>query len=102
MIISSYSDAVIDGDLTPKQYYEQFKTITPELGKSYYQHKGTWQEFIFTIIFVDEKIALGKAKNPFSNGSGYYYTVFISSGVMAGWKDKDSRPSYRLTEEVAA
>lgn len=93
----SYSD--IHENCTWKEYIDQFNPIKLELGKTYVQNKGKWDEHHFQIVFVDEKIAVGievySAIGEFAIGG---YTMFY---VDNGFKYNDAqRPSYRLTEEV--
>ena len=87
---------IYDGVCTSKQYADQFLSVIPEVGKTYLQNPGKWDEKEYTIVFADDKIAIGVAKDTFIKGTTDY-TLFYSSGIYAGWKYQDTaRPSYRL------
>lgn len=88
---------VYDGEKTYEEYYAQFKTAKPELGEKYVQHPNTWQERFYEIIFMDDKIAVGKSTNPFNNKS-IEYELFYSTGYRAGWRYCDIRKDYRLQD----
>jgi len=97
MVKYNYSD-ISDGVCTAKQYTDQFTSVIPEVGKTYVQNPGQWNEHKFTILFVDDKIALGISKDSIMKGT-IEYTMFYSCGAFAGWKyDDTARPSYRLQE----
>lgn len=91
----SYSD-YLDCVCTREQYYKQFNPIGLEINKLYVQHRGDWQESIYKIIFLDDKIAVGlkvKSKVRLSVGE---YCLFESK---TGFKYNDPRTSsYKLEE----
>jgi len=91
----SHSDA-IDGICTFAQYYEQFETETPNLGGIYLMHPGDWMESTIEIVFVDDKIAVGREIASKIKDTGYNYYMFHARGVMAGWRYQDTRPQFRL------
>lgn len=77
-------------------YKEQWDSEKPELGKVYacdadiVFRKWKWTEFI--IVFIDEKVALGKSIKPDYFGSREYRLF----NVKDGFKYQDDRPFYRL------
>jgi len=91
------TDLVYDGEKTWDEYYAQFPSVTPELGKTYVVHPNTWQEIFYEIIFIDDNIAVGKGRNPFDT-TLTEYAMYYASGPRPGWKYKDCRPPYRLQE----
>lgn len=86
---------VYNGNKTWAEYYAQFPSVIPELGKKYVQHPNDWQQMIWEIIFVDDKIAVGRAINPFDT-QVTEHSLFTVKGPRAGWRSCDSRSSYRL------
>lgn len=96
---------IVEGLCTSKQYYGQFDTARElEVGKQYVNNKGTWQETCYTIVFIGHGVALGVetvsgvvGKCKYGIGSGSR-ELFISDGLMAGWKLNNSNPCYRLRE----
>lgn len=91
------SSAVYDGLKTWPEYYAQFETAKPELGRWYVCHPGSWQECFYKIVFIDSNIALGAGPNPFGKGETNY-SMFCAKGNRIGWRDCDSRPEYRLRD----
>ena len=92
-IISSYFEATETGGMSHEEYYRQFGPIELELGKSYVQHPGTWQERIFKIVFVGHGVAVGVSEK---SNLGTQKQLFTAEGLASGWKHHDNRPSYRL------
>lgn len=93
----SYSD--IYNECTFKQYIDQYNPIKLELGKSYIQSKDTWHEKHYVILFIDDKIAIGKSiYNKIGDKFIGDYDLFYLDN---GFKYNDTvRPCYRLTEEI--
>jgi hypothetical protein len=94
-------DHFYDNGLPLSQYYAQFETVKSlEVGKTYYQHAGTFW-IHYKIIFIGEGVALGvevaNGNNNFSLGGKM---LFHSEGLKLGWKYGDSRSVYRLRKEV--
>ena len=93
----SYSD--IHNGCTFKQFIDQYDPIKIEIGKTYIQSKGTWHEKHFVILFIDDKISVGKCVyNKIGKKFVGEYDFFY---VDNGFKYNDIvRPSYRLSEVI--
>jgi hypothetical protein len=88
---------VYDGEFTWAEYYAQFETAKPELGKTYVVQKGSWAQSFYKIVFMNDQVALGVRENPFDK-TIIEYCLFNGSGLNVGWKYQDPRPEYRLQE----
>jgi hypothetical protein len=89
---TDYNDLDEDGDPIEKE----IEGIELELNKIYVQNQSEWNETHFLIIFIDDKIALGKSilsKVVLSIGD---YAIFNKNN---GTK-YNSQLGYRLTREV--
>ncbi len=89
----SYND-YLDGICTHKEYAAQFNPIKPELGKTYVQRKGQWNEFHYLVVYLDEKVALCKAVKGLFIGD---YELFYANN---GFRKNDTHAGNRLMEEV--
>lgn len=95
MIIQSFHEYVENGG-TAKGYYDQFVTVKPEIGKVYINNADNWMALEFLITYMDDVIALGVC---LTENTSIKRELFHSSGLRAGWKYGDSRPTYRLSKE---
>ena len=92
MIYSLY-EATEEHGMTYEQYYQQFSPIKLELGKTYVQHPGSWQEQQYLIVYVGHGVAVGISEH---STFGTNRDLFISEGLRGGWRNDDGRPQYRL------
>lgn len=88
---------------THREYYAQFTTAKPELGKRYINNKGCFTQTEYQIVYVGHGVALGveigkNGKDKFGLGSPNK-DLFIAEGIKAGWRLYDNRPGYRLREK---
>jgi hypothetical protein len=95
MITQSLCEYVENGG-TPKGYYDQFVTVKPEIGKVYINNAENWMAHEFLITYVDDVVALGVC---LTENTSIKRELFYSSGLRAGWKYGDNRPTYRLSKE---
>jgi hypothetical protein len=94
----SYED-YLNGECTFEEYCGCFdQLIKPELGKTYIQNKGHWAEMHFKIIFSNEKVALGVCI--YNKISEKFIGDHCLFDVNNGFIYHDTRPEYRLTEEL--
>lgn len=87
---------ILDNGGNYSDFYGQYKTATPELGKVYkVDDIGKWAQKEVKIVWIGEGIAVGVETKGLSVGSK---TMYNSSGVYAGWVYNDRRAVYRLQE----
>lgn len=81
-------------------YYAQFKTAKPELGKFYRcQTLDHWS--VYEIVYVGRGVALGvEVVNGRHLFDGPAKHLFTADGPRAGWREGDNRPASRLVQEV--
>lgn len=77
------------------------KSIKLELGKTYLQESDSWAKRHFLIVFIDDKIAIGKQVwcgiyNSNTKGCNDY-EIFLKD---TGERYQDGRLAYALTKEV--
>lgn len=81
--------------------WKEEKSIKLELGKTYLQESASWAKCHYEIIFIDDKIALGKKV-----WCGIYNSTKQNCGTYelfkkdTGEKYQDSRLCYALTKEI--
>jgi hypothetical protein len=84
--------------MTPKEFYAQYQTATPELGKTYYQ-EGYISSSQWTVLYIDNNVAFCKSPCNYNKGK-FNYDMFYATGLNAGWRVNDSRHNYRLIKEI--
>lgn len=93
----SYQD-YLDGLCTQDAYRAQFNPLTLKVNSVYIQAKGTWHEKHFLILKIDGNVAFAKSVyNKISNKYIGDYAMFL---VNDGFQYNDTRPVYRLSEEI--
>lgn len=97
MAINHCMHDFLDSGGTAKQFYEQYKTATPEVGKKYIYAKGNWDYGVVQVLYIHNNVALCVMVEGVGKGNYYLYN---SSGLAVGWRYNDSRAYYRLQEEV--
>ncbi len=78
-------------------FYKQFKTVIPEVGKLYkVVNCGIITEYVEILSIID-KVAIGKTVKD-SNGGSQVGNIHMynATGSAVGWKYKESRSGYRL------
>lgn len=84
-----------------RSYYLQWKPITLEQGKTYYQAKGSWQEKQYRVLAIVDDIAVCEIVNDdsiYGMSQNGQKCLFYVSGYRGGWKYEDDRSIYRLQE----
>lgn len=83
-----------------KAYYLQWKPVTLELGKTYFQAKGTWHEKQYKVLAIVDDVAVCEIINDDVLGMSRNGEkgLFHVSGYRGGWKYQDDRAIYRLQE----
>lgn len=84
-----------------KAYYLQWKPVTLEIGKTYFQAKGNWQEKQYKVLAIVDDVAVCEVVNDtsvFGLSQNGLKCLFHVSGYRSGWKYGDDRSIYRLQE----
>jgi hypothetical protein len=85
-----YQDCDSDGEPTTKE----IDGVELELGKVYSQASSSWSEKHYLIIFIDDKVAVGRSiYNQISNKYIGDYEIFNKNN---GMKYQDGRLAYRI------
>ena len=93
----NYSD-IWEGICTLQEYACQFPSVTSVLGETYCYAPNDFQGGKVTIVFVNDKIAVGLKEPKWGEKEGQY-CLYYSNGPFAGFKYQDTaRPFYRLQE----
>ena len=90
-----------EAGLDAEDYYNQWSAVTLEVGKTYKQAKGTWQEFSIEIIAIVDDVAIGKVVDSKDMGSCTpkgKKIMFHCGGYRTGWVYRDDRSIYRLQD----
>ena len=83
-----------------KEYYKQFHTLPPVIGKVYVDKQCGIVSHI-EIVAIVENCAIGKiiwSDNCYTNKEGLKF--YHADGNRTGWKYGDQRPNYRLVLEL--
>lgn len=90
----TYGD--IGVECTAEEYASQYPSVIPVLGEVYVYAPKVWSGNTVTIVYVDDRIAVGLANARWGQQIGDYF-MYNASGVFAGFRYKDvARPMYRL------